>query len=81
MHRRQLRLTKHVELVLLRRILLLGANVFGGVLCALDGAVLELWRMEEVLRLVRALHTGRVRRLLVLESGGAGLLAPAHNGI
>lgn len=66
MHGRQLWLTKHVQLILHDRILLLGTDVFGGLVGALLIANLYLVGVEQVHFLVGALPTSGVRCLVIL---------------
>ena len=66
MHGRQLRLTKHVQLILHDWILLLGTDVFGGLVGALLNAYLDLVGVEQVRFLVGALSTSGIRCLVIL---------------
>ena len=66
MHGRQLRLTKHVQLILHDWILLLGTDVFGGLVGALLIAYLDLVGVEQVRFLVGALSTSGIRCLVIL---------------
>ena len=66
MHGRQLWLTKHVQLIFHDWILLLGTDVFGGLVGALLNANLDLVGVEQVRFLVGALPTSGIRCLVIL---------------